>query len=115
LTQLAPRKFSPTVAKYDHIAGSYVRVVCPYGNVFIIHQHDTKIGFKGGFGLAYVEFTCPQKSAQDIANYYSDYLGAISSVHKGEPFGYVRFYWRFYRNCVCSLRMRSHPQATQLR
>jgi len=71
------------VFDFDHI-GYTVDVICPWGNHFRIHQHQPKlVGYRGGFGIAYIELFCQHNSSAGIAKYYQEYLGALVSTGTG--------------------------------
>eukprot|EP01112_Ceratiomyxa_fruticulosa_P011879 TRINITY_DN3268_c0_g1_i1.p1 TRINITY_DN3268_c0_g1~~TRINITY_DN3268_c0_g1_i1.p1 ORF type:complete len:297 (-),score=49.55 TRINITY_DN3268_c0_g1_i1:89-979(-) len=69
---------------------SYVKVTCPWGNVFHIYENNERIDFRGGLGTLYVQFNCPVNSVDDISEFYKQNFGALTVVEKSEHGNLVR-------------------------
>ena len=57
----------------------FIEVVCPWGNQIRVHAPAPKFG-SIQIGLPYVEFFAPKNSAEKIANFYQEILGANASL-----------------------------------
>jgi len=96
---LKDTKFKFEIVKQDEKASylpipikglSYVEVTCPWGNVFHVYENNEEIDFRGGLGMAYVQFNCPINSVDDISEFYKHNLGALTVVEKSEHGNLVR-------------------------
>jgi len=58
----------------------YVEATCPWGNKLHIHEPDEKRFGKVNLGIPYVEFTVPAGTADGIARFYKEILGAHAEV-----------------------------------
>jgi hypothetical protein len=70
---LAETAFSFT----DH--GAFVSTTCPWGNRFRCHAPSKAFG-EAQLGLPYVEFDAPRGSADKIARFYREIMGAPATV-----------------------------------
>ena len=59
--------------------GDHVVAICPWGNRYVCHSYE-KFGGDNQLGIPVVEFPVPAGSADGIARFYRDILGASSSV-----------------------------------
>ncbi len=64
------------------VRNSRIDVTCPWGNQLRVHAPDPDFG-KIQLGIPYVEFDVPMGAAEGIARFYSDVLGAFTSVEGG--------------------------------
>jgi hypothetical protein len=60
----------------------YVDVTCPWGNQFRCHAPDEERFGPVQLGMAYVEIDVPAGTADGIARFYSEVLGATTKVEK---------------------------------
>ena len=60
----------------------HVDVTCPWGNIFRCHAPDAQYG-PMTLGMPYVEFDVPAGTADGIARFYRDILGAPATVAAG--------------------------------
>jgi hypothetical protein len=63
----------------DH--GTFVEATCPWGNRFRCHAPAPEFG-NTELGMAYVEFDVPSASAEKIARFYREIMGAGSEMVK---------------------------------
>ena len=54
----------------------YVEATCPWGNKFRLYEPDEERFGKINLGMPYVEFTVPEGTADGIARFYREILGA---------------------------------------
>ena len=64
------------------VRNSRIDVTCPWGNQLRVHAPDPEFG-KIQLGIPYVEFDVPVGTAEGIARFYGDVLGAFTSVENG--------------------------------
>ncbi len=60
-------------------ADDHVAVTCPWGNRIRVHQPGPRFG-KMSLGMPYVELEAPRGSADGIANFYREVIGAPARV-----------------------------------
>jgi len=58
----------------------YVEAICPWGNKLHIHEPDENRFGKINLGIPYVEFTVSAGTADGIARFYKEILGAHTEV-----------------------------------
>jgi len=58
----------------------YVAATCPWGNKLHIYEPDEKRFGKVNLGIPYVEYTVPAGTADGIARFYKEILGAHTKV-----------------------------------
>ncbi len=69
--------------RFDFQRGDrWIDTVCPWGNRIRAHQPDRRFG-PINLGIAYVEFDVPPKSAETIARFYREVIGAQATVETG--------------------------------
>jgi len=56
---------------------SYVAATCPWGNKIRLYEPDEERFGKINLGIPYVEFTVPEGTAERIARFYKEMLGAL--------------------------------------
>jgi hypothetical protein len=77
LARLAPRLVGTKFSWRD--AGTHVEATCPWGNRVRCHAPAAEFG-ETELALAYVEFDVPQGSADGIARFYAEIMGAPATV-----------------------------------
>lgn len=60
-------------------AADHIAVTCPWGNRIRVHQPGPRFG-KMSLGMPYVELEAPRGSAEAIANFYREVIGAPARV-----------------------------------
>src|SRR5262245_9115354 len=76
----AAEKLKGTKFSY-HVESNYADVTCPWGNRFRLHPPQEKFP-RLTLGMPYVEFPVRQGTADGIARFYKDIIGAPSCVVK---------------------------------
>lgn len=64
------------------VRNSRIDVTCPWGNQLRVHAPDPEFG-KIQLGIPYIEFDVPVGTAEGIARFYGDVLGAFTAVENG--------------------------------
>jgi len=80
LARVAPRLAGTQFAWRD--AGTHVAATCPWGNRVRCHAPAAAFG-DAELALAYVEFDVPPGTADGIARFYTEIMGAPASVENG--------------------------------
>jgi len=80
LARVAPRLEGTQFAWRD--AGTHVEATCPWGNRVRCHAPAAAFG-DAELALAYVEFDVPPGTADGIARFYTEIMGAPASVENG--------------------------------
>lgn len=80
LARVAPRLAGTQFAWRD--AGTHVEATCPWGNRVRCHAPAAEFG-DAELALAYVEFDVPPGTAEGIARFYTEIMGAPATVEKG--------------------------------
>ncbi len=80
LARVAPRLAGTQFAWRD--AGTHVEATCPWGNRVRCHAPAAAFG-DAELALAYVEFDVPQGTADGIARFYTEIMGAPASTQPG--------------------------------
>jgi len=80
LGRVAPRLAGTRFSWRD--AGTHVEATCPWGNRVRCHAPAAEFG-ETELALAYVAFDVPQGSADGIARFYAEIMGAPATVAKG--------------------------------
>ena len=65
------------------VEGSHVSAICPWGNRFRCHAPAPEFG-ETELAMAYIEYEVPKKTADGIARFYSEILGAPGKVVEAE-------------------------------
>jgi hypothetical protein len=79
LAQVAPQLAGTKFAWRD--AGAHVEATCPWGNRFRLHAPAPEFGATD-LGMPYVEFDVPVGTAEGIARFYPEVMGAPAHVTK---------------------------------
>jgi len=80
LARLAPRLAGTRFSWRD--AGTHVEATCPWGNRLRCHAPAAAFG-ETELALAYVAFDVPRGSAEGIARFYTEIMGAPATVKDG--------------------------------
>jgi hypothetical protein len=81
LAQTAPALAGTQFGYVDH--GSHVDTTCPWGNRFRCHAPDEQFGAIE-LGMPYVEFHVPAGTAERIARFYREIMGATAQLIQRE-------------------------------
>ena len=77
LAQVAPALAGTKFAWRD--AGTHLEATCPWGNRFRLHAPSPEFG-PTDLGLAYAECDVPQGTAEGIARFYAEVMGAPTRI-----------------------------------
>ena len=68
-------------------AGKTVEATCPWGNRVRCHAPAPEYGDSTQLGMVYIDFDVPKGSADGIARFYTEIMGAPAKVVSGSPGG----------------------------
>lgn len=70
--------------RFDYtVHNDHIDAACPWGNRFRCHRADERFG-RVSLGLAYVELDVPEGTADGIARFYRDIMGARATVGEAD-------------------------------
>jgi len=81
LARVVPGLAGTAFSFEDH--GDHVAATCPWGNRFRCHAPAPRFG-ETDLAMAYIEYDVPPGSAEGIARFYSEIMGAPAQVNPGD-------------------------------